>query len=106
MIQKVTGSYNVPVADRSTEENRLIRKYYRWISQGKDLSVGSSGKTIYIDGKQLLRTEEKERAIKGAEKESKNSGSRKLTGRIKSRFVGCSEKNVVASKSNSRSVKV
>ena len=51
MIRKITGSYNIPVAERSIKETRLLRKYYRWLSEGNDLSVGLSGKTIYINGK-------------------------------------------------------
>ena len=106
MIRKITGRYNIPVAERSVKETRLLRKYYRWICLGNDLSVGPSGKTIYINGKQLVRKEEIERTIKLSEKESKNSGIRKLTGRIQNRYIGCSEKNVATSKSNSKSLQV
>ena len=94
MLRKITGRYDTPVAERSSADNRLLRKYYRWIKQGKDISVGPSCKTVYIDGKKLTRKEEIERAIKMAEKESKGSGARKVTGRIKARFIGCSEANV------------
>ena len=71
-----------------------------------DLTIGASGRTIYLDGKQLLRIEEKERAIKQTIKESKNSGSRKLAGRLKTRFAGCSEGQIITSKSNSKSLQV
>ena len=104
MIRKITGAYDTPVTERSSKEMRLLRKYSRWISHGKDLTVGPSGKTIYVDG--LVRREEIERTIQNAEKVTKNSGIRKLTERIKNRFVGCSEKNVVVSKSNSKCLKV
>ena len=74
MIRKITGAYDTPVAERSSKEMRLLRKYYRWISHGKDLTVGPSGKTIYVDGKQLARRKEIERTIQNAEKVTKNSG--------------------------------
>ena len=99
MIRKILGSFDTPVTDRTKVEIVVIRKYYRWIRQGHDLTIGASGRTIYLDGKQLLRIEEKERAIKQTIKESKNSGSRKLAGRLKTRFAGCSEGQIITSKS-------
>ena len=64
--------------------------------------MGPSCKTVYIDGKKLMRKEEIERAIKMAEKKSKGSGARKVTGPI----IGCSEANVVSSKSSRTNSKV
>ena len=69
-IRKITGSYGTAVTERSSIDVRILPKYYRWIKQGKDISVGPSCKTIYIDGKQLMRKEETERAIKMLEKET------------------------------------
>ena len=28
MIRKITGTYNIPVAERNVKETRLLRKYY------------------------------------------------------------------------------
>ena len=104
LLRKITGRYDTPViAERSSAD---IRKDYRWINQGKDISVSPSCKTVYIDGKKLMRKEEIERAIKMAEKESKGSGACKVTGRIKARFIGCSEANAVSSKSSRTNSKV
>ena len=106
LLRRITGRYDTPVAERRKEDIRALRKYYRWVKQGKEVSVGPSCNTIYIDGKKLMRRGEVERSIKMAEKESKCSGARKVTGRIKARFIGCSEKNVIASKSSRVNFKV
>ena len=42
MIRKIIGSSNKPVADRTKDETVVIRKYYRWVRQGHDVSVGPS----------------------------------------------------------------
>lgn len=106
LLKKVKGEFTTPVSERTREENKVLRKYYRWISQNKDVRVGPSGRTIYVDGRQLIRKEELNRTIKALEKESKNSGARKLTQRIKDQFVGCSEKVVASSKLTSTAIMV
>ena len=106
LLKKINGEFNIPVKERIAEMNLIIRKYYRWLDQGKDVRVGPSGRTIYVEGLQLIRKNEIDQAIKGLEKETKNSGVRKLTDRIKQRFVGCTEKNVASAKDRSKSIKV
>ena len=106
IIRKIIGTYNTAVSERSKEEKVVLRKYYRWIENGCDVRVGSSGKTIYVDDKQLLRESETERIIKRAENESKSSGSRKLAGRVNARYVGCTESSIIKSKANSKSLQV
>ena len=76
------------------------------MNQEKNVYLGPSGKTIYVDGKELIRKGEMTRAISQASKKCQNSGARKLTQRIRNHFVGCSEKDVVNVKANSKSLKV
>ena len=58
MIKKITGVFNKPSHERTNLEKSVIRKFYRWIKEGKQITVGVSGTTIYINGKQLMRKEE------------------------------------------------
>ena len=44
MIRKVRGEFDKPLGDRNSVEKNVIRKYYRWLSQGKDIYIGPSGK--------------------------------------------------------------
>ena len=50
MVRKIAGQYNKGMADRTLIEKSTIRKYYRWLKQGKHVYLGPSGKTIYIRG--------------------------------------------------------
>ena len=59
MIRKILGSFDTPVAERTKKEAAVIRKYYRWIDVGHEVTVGRSGRTIYVNGKQLLRKKRK-----------------------------------------------
>ena len=106
MIRKVRGEFDKPLGDRNSVEKNVIRKYYRWLSQGKDIYIGPSGKTIYINGKQLIQKEELNQAISHARKETKDAGIRKLTQRMKTRFVGCSERKIVSAKADNKCLKV
>ena len=106
VLRKIMGCYDTPVAERTCVDNRALRKFYRWIKDERHISVGPSGKTIYIDGKKLLKKDEIDLAIKKAEKDTKCSGARKLAERIKARFMGCSENIVVDSKSRRVNLKV
>ena len=74
MLKKVIGNFKTPVAERSTVERTINRKYYRWLKEGKVLSVGNSGKHIYIDGKRLLRKNEMKKAVEKVIKDGKNHG--------------------------------
>ena len=106
MLKKIVGEFTKPSNERNKFELKMIRKYYRWLREGKDISIGASGKTIYVDGKQVMRKDDIGRAVSRAIKESKNAGNRKLTQRIKARFAGCSHRNVKIVKSCSKSLKV
>ena len=106
LLRKILGRYNTPVIERTMIEKKVLRKYYRLVKGGKELHVGPSGKSIYIDGRLLIRNEEMGKAIKSISKESKNPGIRKLTDRIQSRFVGCSRKKVITEKLQDKSLKV
>ena len=105
IILKISGKFSKPSSERNNVVNSVIRKYYRWIKDGKEITVGPSGKTIYVDGKQLIRKEELNREISHAAKESKNGGTRKLKQRIKTRFLGCSERNLIKAKADSKSLR-
>lgn len=94
MLKKVLGNFQTPVAERSLIERTINRKYYRWIKEGKELSVGNSGKHIYIDGKRLLRKNELAKAVEKVIKEGKNPGCRTVAGRLKENIAGCSHNDV------------
>ena len=51
MLKKIVGEFTKPVNERNKLERKMIRKYYRWLREGKDVSIGPSGKTMYVDGK-------------------------------------------------------
>ena len=56
-------------------------------------------KTYFLDpaknyGKKILRKKERDNLINHIEKAAKDPGVRKLTDRIKTRFIGCSEKQL------------
>ena len=106
LLRKLLGRFNTPVRERTSVEKNVLRKYYRLVKGRRELHVGSSGKSIYIDGKLLIRIEEMAKAINSVSKESKNPGIRKLTDRIQSRFAGCSRKKVIAEKLQDKSLKV
>ena len=82
MLKKVTGQLDSRSDERSVIEKSTIRKFYRWIKGGKTITIGASGKTLYIDGKQLFRKSELTTAIKRVIKDTKDSGSRKLRDRL------------------------
>ena len=106
LLRKLLGRFNTPVRERTLVEKNVLRKYYRLVKGGRELHVGSSGKSIYIYGKLSIRNEEMAKAIKSVSKESKNPGIRKLTDRVQSRFAGCSRKKVIAEKLQDKSLKV
>ena len=106
LIRKILGRFNTPVSERTLVEKKILRKYNRLVKGEKELRVGPSGKSIYVDGKLLVRNEEVAKAINSISKESKNPGIRKLTERIQSRFAGCSRKKVIAKKLEDKSLKV
>ena len=83
MLKKVTGLLDSRSDERSVIEKSTIRKFYRWIKSGKTITIGPSGKTLYIDGKQLFRKSELTTAIKKVIRDTKDSGSRKLRDRLK-----------------------
>ena len=105
LIQKILGKFTTPVAERALIEKSVLRKYYRLV-KAKDIHVGPSGKSIYINGRLLLRNEEMGKAIKSVSKQSKGAGVRKVTDRIQSRFAGCSRKKVIAKKLQDKSLEV
>ena len=49
-----------PLGERTLLEKHTVWKYYRWLNQEKD--VYTSVKTIYVDGKELMRKGEMSRA--------------------------------------------
>ena len=51
LLRKILGQFDTPVSSISKKKQFIIQKYYRWVRNGRDIRVGSSGKTIYIDGK-------------------------------------------------------
>ena len=102
IIRQVIGTYDTKVSERTKEEKVVLRKYYRWVENGMAITVGASGKTIYVNNKQLLREGEKESVIKRAEKDSKSSGSRKMAGRVNAKYVGLTEKHIIQSKAKSK----
>ena len=67
------------VKQRTKLENTVIRKGYRWLSKKHTLTLCTSGTTIYVDGRRLLRTSEVKHAINVVNKQSKESGIRKTT---------------------------
>ena len=106
LLRKILGRFNTPVRERTLVEKNVLRKYYRLVKGGREFHVGSSGKSIYIDGRLLIRNEEMGKAINSISKESKNPGIRKLTDRIQSRFAGCSRKKVIAEKLQDKSLSI
>ena len=58
ILRKLTDSFMIPLRDRTKVERSAIRKYYRWMKSGMEITVGPSGKTLYLEGKQLIRKEE------------------------------------------------
>ena len=40
MIKKITGVFNKPSHERTNLEKSVIRKFYRWIKEGKQTTVG------------------------------------------------------------------
>ena len=53
MIKKITGDFKKPSDERTNVEKNVIRKFYRWMTEGKQITVGASGKTIYVPNFQL-----------------------------------------------------
>ena len=106
IVKKVTGTYDTKVSERTREEKVVLRKYYRWIEKGMEVTVGPSGRTIYVNNKQVLRTGEVDKIIYKADKESKSSGSRKLAGRVNVKYLGLTEKNIIQLKVKSKSLQV
>ena len=104
LLNKVLNRFDTAVVDRSTVEKAVLRKYYRWVKAGRQLPVGPSGKNIYIDGKKVMRKSEIKQIVKKMEKNTKGSGSRKLAQRIKSRYIGCTERHVTTITANSLKV--
>lgn len=78
LLNKLLGRFDTAVTDRSTLEKAVLRKFYRWIKAGRELTVGSSGTNIYVDGKKLLRKSDVKRIIKRMEKSTKQSGRKIL----------------------------
>ena len=54
-VKKTVGEFTKPLNERNKLELKTIRKYYRWLREGKNISIEASGKTIYVDGKKLMR---------------------------------------------------
>ena len=86
--------------ERTNLEKAVLRKYKRWKKDGQNIFLGSSEKTIYVDGKKILRNKERDNMINHIEKAAKDPGVRKLTDRIKTRFIGCLEKQLKLSSFN------
>ena len=106
MLRKIMGQSSIPVIEKTKVDRKVERKYYRWLKQGRSLTVGPSLKTIYIDGKKLIRKEELRKLVEVEMKRVKNSGNRKLTGRIKERVISCSHEEVKMIKKESRNLKL
>lgn len=51
------------VAYRGSVKTSVLRRCQHWIKQGKDIQIGPSGKTIYVDRKQLSTKEDIEKTI-------------------------------------------
>ena len=90
LLNKIINNFDTPVAERSTTEKAVLRKYYRWIKAGKQITIGASFKNIYVDGKRLMRKSELKEIVTRMEKCTKQSGVRKITHRINSRYAGWS----------------
>ena len=60
----------MPVRVRTLVEKNVLRKYYRLVKGGREMHMGSSGKSIYIyiDGRLLIRNEEMGKAINSISK--------------------------------------
>ena len=48
LLRKLLGRFNTPVRERTLVEKNVLRKYYRFVKGGRELHVGSSGKSLYI----------------------------------------------------------
>ena len=48
MIKKIMRDFKKPSDERTNVETNVIRKFYRWITEGKEITVGASWKTIYV----------------------------------------------------------
>ena len=54
MVRKILGSFDKPVTDRTNLDTVVIRKYYRWMRQGHDVTVGAGGRTMSFKAKFVL----------------------------------------------------
>lgn len=106
MIEKIQGRFSKPVNKRTKLEVGTLRKLYRWKNDGREIVVGASGASIYIDGKRIMRRKERDNLIKEHEKKGKDPGARKLTYRIKSKYIGCSERHIKTSRLDRNYMKV
>ena len=77
MVWKIRGVFNTPVNERDSIEKSVLRKYYRWRKEGRAIIIGASEKTIYVDGRKLMKINDRDIAIKEMEKNSKDSGVKK-----------------------------
>ena len=68
MLNEIKGNFNVPVSERTKVERTTCRINYRWMKEGKTLTIGNTGQSIYIDGKRLLRKDEMKLVVKKMEK--------------------------------------
>jgi len=106
MIKRIQGCFSTPVNERTNLEKATLRKFYRWKNEGREIVIGASGKSIYVDGKRVMRQGERENVIKQNEKKGKDPGVRKLAHRIKSKYIGCSERHVKTSRLDRNYLKV
>ena len=106
ILKLIRGTYDVPVKERTNLEKAVLRKYQRWKKDGKNIFLGSSEKAIYVDGKKILRKKERDNLINHIEKAAKDPGVQKLTDRIKTHFISCSERHVKTSRSDRNYIKV
>ena len=78
MLKEIKGNFNVPVSERTKVERTTCRNNYRWMKEGKTLTIGNTGLSIYIDGKRLLRKDEMRLVVKKAIKDGKTLDVGKL----------------------------
>ena len=105
LLRWLRGEFDTQCNNRTTKEKTALRKFYRWMKE-HELKVGVSGRTVYIDGKRLLRSNEIETEIRRADKDTKSSGSRKVKSRLDSSVIGVAESQIIESRSKRVDLKV
>ena len=91
IVKLVQGTFQVPCAERSQVERTALIRFYR---NRERFTVKGNPPVLYFDGKEVLKTSQRQALVINNFYSTKGCGARRLNYRLKDKFTGLSEPSI------------